>query len=451
MQVQATAGIETVTLSPIWNYTDQSPKRSGGFLYLVDRRRGGTSAHGCDGKESVLADGEVNPGESAAGGGSPGQLGKTLSTPLGLVGFEATSVVSSSAIAGDLGKGAKSDVETVLSWPPPRRITEYVWLPSTSSTGSHKGSPLFRTWRRRRMGPGCNNHEGTAEPVMALRGNRRKYSWGVSLAERQTRDQTAWRASGRTVFQRSSERLSLCSNSFIVRQIVWLERSHWLFPCGWYGVEVLQEMPRVVRKDLDSRDTKGAPLSLCTQPGKPNKQNSDDKHSDTVDDFIFLHGKTNGKRECSSMTISRYGWGPDTGPLKSTHMRSHGRTDLIKIGNAGLKIVVLLQRRYDNFCTRFWFHHLRKVNYADEWSDKNEHSLGDQEICVVRGERFQAQHYTSSNVSGATCSTPGLWRMSKLYCPSSSRQQSILVFFILPWWRWSNMNDMASWSVTIVK
>jgi len=74
----------------------------------------------------VLGDGEVNPGDSAAGGGSPRQLGKTLPTPLGVVGCEATSVVSSSAIAGDLGKGAKSDVETVLSWPSPRRITEYV-------------------------------------------------------------------------------------------------------------------------------------------------------------------------------------------------------------------------------------------------------------------------------------------------------------------------------------
>jgi len=61
----------------------KSPKRSGGFLNLVDRRRGGTSAHGGDGKESVLGDWEVNPGDSAAGGGSPGQLGKTLSTPLG--------------------------------------------------------------------------------------------------------------------------------------------------------------------------------------------------------------------------------------------------------------------------------------------------------------------------------------------------------------------------------
>jgi len=74
----------------------------------------------------VLGDGAVNPGDSAAGGGSPRQLGKTLSTPLGVVGCEATSVVSSSTIAGDLGKGAKSDVETVLSWPSPRRITEYV-------------------------------------------------------------------------------------------------------------------------------------------------------------------------------------------------------------------------------------------------------------------------------------------------------------------------------------
>jgi len=142
---------------------------------------------------------------------------------------------------------------------------------------------------------------------MALRGNCRKRSWGVSLVERQTRDRTAWRVYGRNVSQRSSERRSLCSNSFIVRQIVWLERSHWLFPCGSYGVEVLKEMPRVARKDLVSQDTKGAPLSLCTQPGKPNKQNSDNEHSVTVDDFIFLHEKTNGKRECSSTTISRYG------------------------------------------------------------------------------------------------------------------------------------------------
>jgi len=77
--------------------------------------------------ESVLGDGEVNPGDSAAGGRSPRQLGKTLSTPLGVVvRCEATSVVSSSAITGDLGNGAKSNVETVLSWPSPRRITEYV-------------------------------------------------------------------------------------------------------------------------------------------------------------------------------------------------------------------------------------------------------------------------------------------------------------------------------------
>ena len=51
----------------------------------------------------MLGDGEVNPGTSAAGGGSPRQLGKTLSTPLGVVGCEATSVGSSSAIAEDLG------------------------------------------------------------------------------------------------------------------------------------------------------------------------------------------------------------------------------------------------------------------------------------------------------------------------------------------------------------
>ena len=74
----------------------------------------------------MLGDGEVNPGNSAAGGGLPRQLGKTLSTPLGVVGCEAMSVVSSSAIAGDLVKGTKSDVETVLSWPSPRRITEYI-------------------------------------------------------------------------------------------------------------------------------------------------------------------------------------------------------------------------------------------------------------------------------------------------------------------------------------
>jgi len=74
----------------------------------------------------VLGDGEVKTGDSAPGGGLPRQLGKTLSTPFGVVGCEATSVVSSSAIAGDLGNGAKSDVETVLSWPSPRLIIEYV-------------------------------------------------------------------------------------------------------------------------------------------------------------------------------------------------------------------------------------------------------------------------------------------------------------------------------------
>ena len=51
---------------PLWNYTDQSPKRSRGFLDLVDRRRGGTSAHVCDRTEPVLSDGEVNPGDSVA-------------------------------------------------------------------------------------------------------------------------------------------------------------------------------------------------------------------------------------------------------------------------------------------------------------------------------------------------------------------------------------------------
>ena len=37
-----------------------------------------------------------------------------------------------------------------------------------------------------------------------------------------------------------------------------------------------------------------------------------------LDEFIFLHEKTNGKRECSSTAIRKYGWRPDTGPSKST-------------------------------------------------------------------------------------------------------------------------------------
>jgi len=51
----------------------------------------------------VLGDGKMNPGDSVAGGGSPRKLGKTLSTLLGVVGSEATSVGSSSAISEDLG------------------------------------------------------------------------------------------------------------------------------------------------------------------------------------------------------------------------------------------------------------------------------------------------------------------------------------------------------------
>jgi len=51
-----------------------------------------------------VLDGEVNPGDSAAGGRLSRQSGKTLSTPRGVVGCEARSVVSSSAIAADLRK-----------------------------------------------------------------------------------------------------------------------------------------------------------------------------------------------------------------------------------------------------------------------------------------------------------------------------------------------------------
>jgi len=65
-------------------------------------------------------------------------------------------------------------------------------------------------------------------------------------------------------------------------------------------------MPHVVRKDLVSRDTKAASLSLCTQLGKPSKQKSNEKHCVTVDDFIFLHGKTNVQRESPSTLIRRY-------------------------------------------------------------------------------------------------------------------------------------------------
>jgi len=38
---------------PLWNCTDQSPQRSRGFLNRVKRRRGGTSTHGGDEKESL--------------------------------------------------------------------------------------------------------------------------------------------------------------------------------------------------------------------------------------------------------------------------------------------------------------------------------------------------------------------------------------------------------------
>ena len=154
------------------------------------------------------------------------QSGKTFSTPLRVVGFEATSVVSSSAIAWNLGKGANSDLDTVVSWPAPRRITEYVWLPSTSSTGSQKGSPLFRTWQRRKAGPGCNKDEGSAEQVMTLPGDCRKLWWGVSFVERQSRDRTAWRASGWTAKNSCEKRYS---NYFACSHWWWLQKVKYKF------------------------------------------------------------------------------------------------------------------------------------------------------------------------------------------------------------------------------
>jgi len=53
-----------------------------------------------------------------------------------------------------------------------------------------------------------------------------------------------------------------------------------------------------VRKDLVSRDTKGAPLSLCTQPGKPNKQKGNDRHCVTVKRYDSRHCVT--VDECQS-------------------------------------------------------------------------------------------------------------------------------------------------------
>jgi len=78
-----------------------------------------------------------------------------------------------------------------------------------------------------------------------------------------------------------------------------------LLSWGWYGVEVLKLIPRVVKKLCVSQLTKGVPMSLWMQKGKPKMQNNHDRQSITVADVIFLHGKTNVNREYSSTAISK--------------------------------------------------------------------------------------------------------------------------------------------------
>jgi len=203
--MKAAASSNKTPHSPLLqNYVDQSPNRSGGVLHRVDRRRGCTSSCGGSGDESVLGDGECKSGDrgnvSSAVEDVSWHAGEKFSTLFWGGWFEATSEVISSVLTGHLGLGAKSEVDTFVSCPSRKCITEYVCFLSTRSTGSHKGSPLLRTWRCKSTGLRCSSHEGSAEPVMALRGNRKKRSWGVSFVERQTRDRTAWKASGNTAF-----------------------------------------------------------------------------------------------------------------------------------------------------------------------------------------------------------------------------------------------------------
>ena len=79
------------------------------------------------------------------------------------------------------GYGARSEVDTVLSLPSGKHTTEYVGFPSASSTGSQKGSSLFRPCRRSNTVLGVNSHEGRAITSMDLRGKRNSLSWKVPL------------------------------------------------------------------------------------------------------------------------------------------------------------------------------------------------------------------------------------------------------------------------------
>ena len=140
---------------------------------------------------------------------------------------------------------------------------------------------------------------------MALREKRNKRSWGDSFVTKQTSDLIACKAFGETFSHRSSGNCRPRKSSLRVRQTVWLTCSHWILPWRWYGVEVLKLIPRVVKKLRVSQLTKGAPRSLRMQQGKPKMQNKHDRQSITVAHVIFLHGKTNENRECSSTTISK--------------------------------------------------------------------------------------------------------------------------------------------------
>jgi len=142
--MKAATSNKPATLSPLSKLCGPVTKLIRGYSWPRRPTEGSTSSCGGGGNESVLGDGGCKSGDranvSSAVEDVSWHAGEKFSTLLWGGWFEAMSEAISSLVTGHLRKGAKSEVETVLSCPSLKRIIEYVWLPSTSSKGSRKGS-----------------------------------------------------------------------------------------------------------------------------------------------------------------------------------------------------------------------------------------------------------------------------------------------------------------------
>ena len=101
---------------------------------------------------------------------------------------------------------------------------------------------------------------------------------------------------------------------------------------GWYGLDLLEAIPRFNKNSFMLPDENEGALSECTNCGVPHKLKSFSSQLITVEEYMLGHGKANGNLEYSSIITSRYLLRDELGrgPLKSILIRSNGFDALMR-------------------------------------------------------------------------------------------------------------------------